>query len=943
MDDTAASPRLMLPAQPALVAGVRRAAWLTADGEIETPPLAEAAKCLASGPGPAVRPVVCDAKTTAKRLGVGPFAAFDVLELYAFVRPARFVLPTPRGVTQALGLALPGTLEREAESLLASAGALLAELSDRAAGPGDAQALPIAQAMSKGGWPWGPAVLAALGAEKTAPPKNAAAGLNIFHLLDEWQDRAPEPPPGNHSVEPDEARARLAELLGGGAENRDEQTDYAADAAAAFQPRVEAGEPRLAIAEAGTGVGKTLGYIAPASVWAEKNQGPVWISTFTRNLQRQLDGELDRLFPDPAEKAERVVIRKGRENYFCLLNFDEALARSSGGRSSARAAAGLGGAKAGGGSVTALGLMARWALNTRDGDMVGGDFPAWLTDLLGYGLTTDLTDTRGECIYSACRHYARCFIEHTVRRARGADIVVANHALVMIQAALGGLAGGSGGEGGLPTRYVFDEGHHLFDAADAAFSAHLSARETADLRRWILGAEAGSRSRSRGLRERIGDLIDGDAKAMDALAEAIKAVHALPGVGWGNRLADGAPQGLAEAFFAFVRQQVYARDPDGRSPYSLETETTPLVDGLLEAAVALDQALGRLITPLSRLIGALAVVLDAEAQDLDSHTRSRIEAMCRGLDRRGRQQAQGWRRMLQALSGETPEEFVDWFGVDRIDGRDIDIGLHRHWIDPTQPFAEVVLAPAHGVLVTSATLRDGTCDAETDWRAAERRTGAHHLAAPPKLTDQPSPFDYVALTQVLIVGDVNRDDPDQVAAAYRELFLAAGGGGLGLFTAIQRLRTVHQRIQGPLDEAGLTLLAQHVDVLDTGTLVDIFRAEEDSCLLGTDAIRDGVDVPGRSLRLIVFDRVPWPRPDILHRERKKHFGGRQYDEMLTRLRLKQAFGRLIRRADDHGVFVMLDRALPSRLLGAFPEGVPVKRLGLKEAITDTRTFLGQMD
>ena len=65
--------------------------------------------------------------------------------------------------------------------------------------------------------------------------------------------------------------------------------------------------------------------------------------------------------------------------------------------------------------------------------------------------------------------------------------------------------------------------------------------------------------------------------------------------------------------------------------------------------------------------------------------------------------------------------------------------------------------------------------------------------------------------------------------------------------------------------------------------------------------------------------------------------------MLTRLRLKQAYGRLIRRADDHGVFVMLDRALPSRLLGAFPEGVPVKRLGLKEAIADTRTFLGQMD
>ena len=181
------------------------------------------------------------------------------------------------------------------------------------------------------------------------------------------------------------------------------------------------------MAEAGTGVGKTLGYIAPASLWAEKNEGTVWISTFTRNLQRQLDAELDQLFPDAEEKARRVVIRKGRENYFCLLNFEEALSRNPAAMP---------------GGWTALGLMARWALHTRDGDMIGGDFPAWLKDLLGAGLTTDLTDTRGECIYSACRHYRNCFIEHTVRRAGAADIVVANHALVMIQAAMGSFGGG---------------------------------------------------------------------------------------------------------------------------------------------------------------------------------------------------------------------------------------------------------------------------------------------------------------------------------------------------------------------------------------------------------------------------------------------------------------------------------------------------------------------
>ena len=61
--------------------------------------------------------------------------------------------------------------------------------------------------------------------------------------------------------------------------------------------------------------------------------------------------------------------------------------------------------------------------------------------------------------------------------------------------------------------------------------------------------------------------------------------------------------------------------------------------------------------------------------------------------------------------------------------------------------------------------------------------------------------------------------------------------------------------------------------------------------------------------------------------------------MLTRLRLKQAFGRLVRRADDTGVFVMLDPMMPSRLLGAFPPGVEIARIGLKEAVERTAAFL----
>jgi ATP-dependent DNA helicase DinG len=223
------------------------------------------------------------------------------------------------------------------------------------------------------------------------------------------------------------------------------------------------------------------------------------------------------------------------------------------------------------------------------------------------------------------------------------------------------------------------------------------------------------------------------------------------------------------------------------------------------------------------------------------------------------------------------------------------------------------------------------------WRSAEIRTGAGHLVTPPVRAAFASPFDYARQTRVLVVRDLNRD-ADLLAGAYRDLFVAAGGGALGLFTSVRSLRHVHRSIAGALSAQGLPLYAQHVDGLDTGSLVDLFREDEDSCLLGTDALRDGVDVPGRSLRLVVFERVPWPRPDILHKARRAAFG-KGYDDQLTRLRLAQGFGRLIRRASDRGVFVLLDARTPSRLLSGLPAGVEVERVGIADAIATVRGFL----
>jgi len=904
--------RLLLPESPTLVVGLAGATWLSVDGEIEETTLKEAGRRTSDS-----RPLLCHAPAVARRLDIPRFPCFDILELFAYVRPATFCVPTAQGIAEAVDLAPPTDALGRGTVLRTAAAALLRELAMRAR---DRDDLPVAWAMTRGGWSWGLSVLAALGEEADERERSPAAGLDVWRNLPEWQDSAPPPPPNNISVSPTDSRERLAALLGEGAESRPSQSDYASAVSAVFTPRQEEDMPNIVLAEAGTGVGKTLGYIAPASVWAERNEAPVWISTYTRNLQHQIDQELDRLYPNPDDKRKKIVVRKGRENYLCLLNYEEAVR----------------GVAVRQGDAVPLGLMARWAARTRDGDTTGGDFPSWLSDILGTGPTTGLTDRRGECIYSACSHYNKCYIERGIRKARKADLVVANHALVMIHAARG-----MPEHIGRPTRFIFDEGHHVFDAADGAFSAHLTGLEGAELRRWLRGSEGRRRSRSRGLKTRAEDLLGNDAAAGKALDDIIINAVALPSEGWRQRSADGQPQGPAETFLTAVRNTVYARVDNTESPFGLEVSVEEPMAELLSAAARLHEAFGKLSAPLRQLRERLLARLDDEADKLDTSTRNRIEAIARSLKFRGEDMLEAWRFMLSTLAEGTPPEHVDWFSVERIDGRDFDIGMHRHWTDPTLPFSEVVLNQAQGVLLTSATLTDGSGDVDADWRAAEVRTGTSHLPAPAIRSSVPSPFDYAAQTRVFVITDLRKNDLEQVAAAYRVLFLAAGGGGLGLFTAIGRLRAAHRRLLKPLDEANIPLYAQHVDALNLATLIDIFRAEENSCLLGTDAVRDGVDVPGRALRLIVFDRVPWPRPTILHRARRKAFGTRAYDDMITRLRLKQAYGRLIRRTTDRGVFVMLDSMMPSRLAGAFPEGVTIERVGLAEATAETERFLAE--
>lgn len=900
--------------------------WLNGMGEILTFSPAQLKAHLGKG----YRPVILDKQQFSESLKISAVACFDFLELFAFAYPAQFIAPIIEGVADFFKMDKPQNLEEEALCLFEVTQKTLHYLSAFSSEE-RFKLNNINHFMAQGGWAWSDLVAQALQIKDNAL-SDYTESLKIWHMRDDWEDAPPLMPPLNNPLEAVEVKTRLKKLLGEKAEERESQQKYALNVMHAMQPKQQEEAPNMVLAEAGTGTGKTLGYIAPVSLWVEKNEGHIWLSTYTRNLQRQLNKELSKLYPNPIEKRQYVAVRKGRENYFCFLNYEDLLNLEINRQKS--------GYKDSNNHAIGLGLMARWLMETQDGDMIGGDFPAWLIPLLGRRITIELTDTRGECIYSGCPHWKKCFIEHVIRRSRHADIVVSNHALSLIRAA----QLYEREPEALPSRYIFDEGHHLFDAADNVFSAHFTGAEAHELRRWILGHESGRRSRLKGLRGRIEDLLQDEG--LDALVQIEHAARQLPAVGWRTRLAEEAPMGRFERFLALVRKQVFIRNPNSHY-YDTETQCKPLIEGFNDRLADTLFALKDLLTPTTTLIKILTTHRDEKADSLDSGQKGRLDAAVSSLDWRIMRTISAWSQMVMELSAEKeiPDGKVSWFAVERRMGREFDVGMHQHYLDPSEYLAQIVFKPAAGVLVTSATLRDNAnlaSDNKQSWQTALERSGSRWLDGNPQYISLSSPFDYKNQARLMVISDVDKNDERQVKAAFRELFLASGGGGLGLFTAINRLRAVYEHLAAPLENHDIRLYSQHVSDMDTGTLIDMFGQNINSCLLGTDAMRDGIDVPGHSLRLLIFDRVPWPRRSLLHSARKKALGGREYEESLVMAKLRQAWGRLIRTNNDKAIFVMLDSAMPSRFKEAFPKDVELERLGLSEAIREIKQFFSEV-
>jgi len=153
----------------------------------------------------------------------------------------------------------------------------------------------------------------------------------------------------------------------------------------------------------------------------------------------------------------------------------------------------------------------------------------------------------------------------------------------------------------------------------------------------------------------------------------------------------------------------------------------------------------------------------------------------------------------------------------------------------------------------------------------------------------------------------------------KELIEAAGGRTLGLFSSMRAARQAADYLRPVLR---VPLLCQGDDA--TGQLVREFAEDEPTCLFGTLSLWQGVDVPGPSLRLVVIDRIPFPRPDDpLSSARTRAVEGRGGNGFMevsaahAALRLAQGAGRLLRTIDDRGVVAVLDPRLVTKRYGDF--------------------------
>jgi len=676
----------------------------------------------------------------------------------------------------------------------------------------------------------------------------------------------------------------VARVLGTTAfEDRPGQRDMAAYVADTYN------DGGIALLEAGTGVGKSFAYLVPALEWARANGERTIVSTNTINLQEQLVGKdlpiLSRAF-STGERAVTFALLKGWRNYLCLSRLEQARAGQDSLFDEGRGAE--------------LEAIAGWAARTADGS---------LSDLVEEP-STDVWDAVAAesdlCTRLKCPHFDRCFVFAARRRAAEADVVVVNHHLLASDLAVR-IASDNWQEAAvLPPyrRLVLDEAHHLEDVA----AQHL-----------------GTQVSMLGVQRLLGRLERNGRGLLPTLAAELRTHEDLMGAASRDLLGH-------TVLDALVAARRWAEELFGRLGRRLDTEQVlRFTDAFASDNVwreGLDVALDNLLVAFSKLRDGVETIADRLSIDDPAEMRTRLIGELRGVVRRLDTAAEGLKATLQPAGYRpTVGPSVRW--MERRGRRTPNLTLSAVPLDLAPVLKEALFDRTETVILTSATLAAGG-----EFTFLEERLG---LSLPPsRVTVReilPSPFDFGAQCVFGIPTDIPEPRDDEsghgaaVARVLLELAHASDGGVFGLFTSHGALRRAADAIRGQIG-ARWPLLVQGEGQRDQ--LLRRFRDAGSAILLGTDSFWEGVDVPGRALRVLILAKLPFKVPSEpitaarLERLTEAGIDGfSHYLVPLAALKLKQGFGRLIRTKSDVGVVVLLDRRVVTKRYGArMLEGLP---------------------
>ena len=669
-------------------------------------------------------------------------------------------------------------------------------------------------------------------------------------------------------------------------EDRPAQRDMAAEVTRTYN------DGGVALLEAGTGVGKSLGYLVPALRWAAANGERTIVSTNTITLQEQLvSKDLPFLQLALSDQPVRFALLKGWRNYLCLQRLEQAK--------------GAGAALFEDNIAGDVAILAEWAAKTRDGS---------LSDLPQTPRSEVWDEVAAEpdlCGRLKCTYYDKCFLFKARKEAASADIVVVNHHLLLSDVAVRRVSQNWDDAAVLPAykRLVIDEGHHLEDAA----ASHLGTSVT---RRALVRLFGRLERRGKGL--------------LPALEVRL--------TGWSDLLSTASLDLLQERL---IPSAATARD---RSSLLFEllavmmaeenVNVLRLTDAFADHPAwkgGVDNTLDELLKEIAALAEGLRLIRERlESDEKKSEELAPLLGEVRGVSRRLASAGDALARALRTpASGES---VVRWLELTGKPGPDRNIALHCVPLDLAPVLRDDLFARASSTIVTSATLAT-----DDGFAFLEQRLGLDTLKQPHISAAYPSPFDYPQQALLVVPSDLPAPNQDPrahlaaVGAHLRDLVSASSGGIFVLFTSHRDVREVAERLRDENFGARWPLLVHGEEPRDI--LLQRFRDSGRAVLLGTATFWEGVDVPGDALRGLLIAKLPFRVPTepmvAAQCEAIESRGGNSFAEFMlphASLRLKQGFGRLIRTATDRGVVVLSDpRVLTKRYGREMLNGLPPAR------------------